>query len=254
MAARALTGLRDSILAGLSGKGLNRFLTSRVRIEVVRYCDLTADLQAFVGRAGSVILDVGANVGQSAETYSRIFPAATIYSIEPFPDSYDQLVAKRIPRVKPIQAAMASVDGQRALHVNADSRANSLLPSSQQGRGIFPEKLVQVGEIQVNLMTLDRLQQQEGFNTVDFLKIDTQGSELEVLNGGPKLLPSVRVVQVESNFIPQYEGSSTFSEVDLCLREAGFRLYNIYNIYQDPRTRQRVYALGLFLNGRYFRP
>jgi FkbM family methyltransferase len=199
-----------------------------------------------------MILDVGANIGQSAERYSKAFPTAAIYSFEPFPASYDQLVQAAIPRVTAMRVAVSSHPGRAMLKVNADSRANSLLSATTAGREIFPEKLVEVDEIEVDLVTLDEIRAQETFQQVDFLKIDTQGWELEVLAGAQALLPDVRVVQAECNFVPQYEGSSTFSEVDMYLRAHGFHLFNIYAIFQDPATRRRIYGLGVFLNGRHF--
>lgn len=242
----------DSLWSSLSGRGMNRLLKSWLSVEVVRFSDLLADVRNLIGRDASIILDVGANIGQSAEAYSRAFPAAAIYSFEPFPASYNQLVRKAIPRVTAIQAAVFSHPGRAILKVNADSRANSLLSATAEGREIFPEKLAEVDEIEVDLVTLDGLHAQEAFEYVDFLKIDTQGSELEVLAGAEAILPDVRIVQAECNFVPQYEGSSTFSDIDLHLRAAGFYLFNIYDLFQDPATRRRIYGLGLFINRRFF--
>lgn len=244
--------LHDSLWDRLSGRGLNRLLKSWLSIEIVRFPDLLEDLTKLIGRDASIILDVGANIGQSAEAYSRKFRTAAIYSFEPFPASYDRLVQKAIPRVIATRAAVSSRSGRGILKVNADSRANSLLSATPEGREIFPEQLAEIDEIEVDLVTLDELRAREALEHVDFLKIDTQGSELEVLAGAHALLPDVRVLQAECNFVPQYEGSSTFSDIDLQLRAAGFHLFNIYEIFQDPATRRRIYGLGVFLNGRYF--
>jgi FkbM family methyltransferase len=247
-----ISRLRNRMLTSLSGKGINRFLRSSLSIDVTRHADLLKDLQRLLGPNPALILDVGANVGQSAQVYSQMFPTATIYSFEPFAQSYEQLVNKRIARVKSIQAAVGAQTGRATLQVNADSRANSLLPSNAEGRQVFPEKLAKVSEVEVDVIALDNLRAQEALTYVDFLKIDVQGSELAVLAGATELLLNVGIVQAECNFVPQYQGSSTFSDVDIRLRAAGFFLYNVYHLYQDPSTRRTIYCLGLFLNSRRY--
>ncbi len=244
--------VRRRVLDLLSGRGLNRLIRSRFGVEVVRYTDLLGDLARIIGAEASIILDIGANVGQSAATYAATFPRATIWSFEPYPVAYKALLSKRLPRVKAVRAAVGSLPGKATLQVNADSRNNSLLIPTSVGRQIFPTKLRKLDEVVVDVTTLDAWCERESPPYVDFVKIDTQGSEMQVLAGASTLLPRVGAIQAECNFIPQYDGSSTFSEVELQLRAAGFFLYNLYTIYQDPGSGRRVYALGLFLNSRYF--
>jgi FkbM family methyltransferase len=62
---------------------------------------------------------------------------------------------------------------------------------------------------------------------VDFLKIDVQGAEMDVLNGQMRTLSSAVVVQVEVPFIPFYEGQASFAEIDKYLRGRGFILHRL---------------------------
>ncbi len=60
---------------------------------------------------------------------------------------------------------------------------------------------------------------------VDFLKIDVQGSELSVFQGGETLLEGVSLIQTEVEFLELYEGQPLFAEVDQYLRGRGFQLH-----------------------------
>lgn len=62
----------------------------------------------------------------------------------------------------------------------------------------------------------------------DFIKIDTEGSELEILKGGKELLRKVSGIEVEVSFNPMYEGQPLFSEIDAFLREQGFQLFDLH--------------------------
>ncbi len=58
----------------------------------------------------------------------------------------------------------------------------------------------------------------------DFLKLDTQGSELDILRGSSRTLEETSLVEVEVEFCPMYEGQPLFADVDALLRADGFEL------------------------------
>ena len=57
---------------------------------------------------------------------------------------------------------------------------------------------------------------------LDFLKMDFQGAEREVLAHGRAKLADAVVIQTEVSFVPMYQGQPVFGEIDLALRELGF--------------------------------
>ncbi len=227
---------------------INRFLRKGLAIEVRRYSDITRDLRLLVGADATVILDIGANTGQSAELFSRVFPRASIFAIEPYEPSYNAIVAKRLQRVHPHLAAIGASSGTVVLHVNSHAETNSLLAANSDGRRLFPEQMVSLSTTQVEMINLDSFAAREGLDRIDFIKIDVQGTELEVLQGGQSVLSRARVIQIECNFIPTYEGSSVYSEVDIALRKAGFDFYNFYGLHQDPESRRIVFGDALYVN------
>ena len=67
-----------------------------------------------------------------------------------------------------------------------------------------------------------RLDDINDIKEVDLLKIDTQGSELNILVGGEQVLNNTLCIQLEVSFIPLYEGQPSFGEINVYLRKHGF--------------------------------
>ena len=74
-------------------------------------------------------------------------------------------------------------------------------------------------EIRVQTQRLDDIGEIEA---MDFLKIDIQGTELQVFNSGRRRLSKAIAVQTEVSFVPLYQGQPSFGAIDLILRESGF--------------------------------
>lgn len=64
-----------------------------------------------------------------------------------------------------------------------------------------------------------------GLEDVDFMKLDVQGAECDVLRAGPKRLAEAVIVQVEVEFVALYKNQPLFADVDAILRGAGFQFH-----------------------------
>lgn len=64
----------------------------------------------------------------------------------------------------------------------------------------------------------------------DFLKLDVQGAEVDVMNGAPNVLAELVVVHTEVEFVPMYRGQPLFAEVDQRMRKAGFLFHKFAGI------------------------
>lgn len=80
---------------------------------------------------------------------------------------------------------------------------------------------------QVQLVSLDELVASGAVEPPDFLKIDTQGFELEVLKGAEAALRSVVGIELEAQFRPLYKGQALFGEIHAWLYERGFILRDL---------------------------
>jgi len=88
--------------------------------------------------------------------------------------------------------------------------------------------------------------------TIDALKLDLQGFELEALRGLGRRLGEVRAILTEVELAPLYDGQPLFADVDLFLRAQGFRLFHLYELWSHPDG-QVTAADALYLNERFFR-
>jgi FkbM family methyltransferase len=88
----------------------------------------------FTGEKHLAVFDVGAYVGDITTAYAEIFPQATMYCFEPFPNSFKELcrLAKSRP-IKPYQIALSNQKGKAKLLINTDRSCNSMFPRPTKG-------------------------------------------------------------------------------------------------------------------------
>jgi FkbM family methyltransferase len=207
------------------------------------------------GRDVGIILDVGANVGQSARMYRRLFAAATIHSFEPFEATYRTLVeSTRDDRaIHPHRKAVANSCGSRRLHCNAFDQTNSLFPSAAGvGEYVPPDLMVETGSIEVETTTLDDFCAREGIGTIALLKLDVQGGELLSLQGATGLLGAraIDLIIAELLFAPLYEGQAEFLDVCHFLAGHGYRICGMYDLHYGARG-LLGWCDGLFASDRF---
>jgi FkbM family methyltransferase len=213
--------------------------------------DYLADIRQLVG-VPTVLLDVGANEGQSVVEFRRAFPQVQIHCFEPFPAAFERLkaTASLYPGVQVNHTAVGAKRGEASLFVNVHSVTNSLLPATGQAREFSdqPEATQNQGHVTVPVTTLDDYCTGLGIAQIDLLKIDTQGFELPVLTGGRGLLAAkqVRAVLLELNLAPMYEGQSRPGQVVDFLSDHGYRLVGIYNTHYH-NNRSVKWCDGLFV-------
>ncbi len=188
---------------------------------------------AFEG-AGLKIVDIGARGGPPREL-RLIGPFSDFFAFEPDVQAAEILAAAEKlqsdwRRVTVVPKAVASVGGQATLYVTAGASSSSLLEPDPDVAGRFEcaPALEVVSRIQVPSITLDAAAAEYDFEDACFLKLDTQGAELDILHSGVRLLERAVVgVYIESIFHPFYKGQSLFADNDEYLRRNGFFLVDL---------------------------
>lgn len=179
------------------------------------------------------IFDVGAYVGDIATTYRDIFPEATIYCFEPFPESFEKLCQLADGKfVKPYQIALCETNGRAKLQVDSDRSCNSLFPRPKTGAKYYSNNSHNIGKIEVETQALDTFCNKENISDIDILKLDVEGAEIKVLKGASERLRNkqIRLIYTEVMFVPHYEGGCLFHEVSGLLAQYGYTLFNLYNL------------------------
>lgn len=169
------------------------------------------------------VLDVGANSGQFASAVRCVLPDAQIYSFEPIPEVYKQLVKRMEPfgNFQAFCVALGCTTGEGTFWQCEFSKSSSLLRMSRAHQEAFPW----TSHNSPTKVVLDRLDNYlDSLQLVPgvLLKLDVQGYEMGVLEGARELLRHVQYIQVETSFAPLYEGQSSFNEVYRFLADAGF--------------------------------
>ena len=185
------------------------------------FFDLSDHIPALVP---AVIFDVGANVGQSAEAFLHAYPAAKIYCFEPVSASFHALreaLTEKAARVELHQLAIGAERGHARIATHGtDTCATMMAPSTDQYR--------QSEEVLVD--TLDAFCSDAGITQIDYLKIDTEGNDLNVLRGAQELLGAsgAAVVEVEAGMHPENRLHVPLEDLKGHLQEYGYRCFGIY--------------------------
>jgi FkbM family methyltransferase len=198
-------------------------------------------LGALLGRAGLKLIDVGAR-GEVRGPFAFLARHAELIAWEPDVDEAKRLKAQLSRqhdwrRVTVIPKAAGTEAGTATLHVTKKPGMSSLLPPNEEvvrrysaRRGFELEATVEVP-----VVSLDAAAEEYGFTDACLIKVDTQGTELDILRSGERLVrESLLGVYVETLFRPFYVGQSLFSDIDAYLRERGFVLMSLRRTQQRP--------------------
>ena len=126
--------------------------------------------------------------------------------------------------------------------------SSSLLPVRSSVGGMGESMDLRVREqVTVQLRTMDELVDESlPPGPIDLLRIDTQGTELDVLKGAGRCLKRVRLIWTEVSFRHLYEGSVLFSDVHAHLTREGFRFHSLHEGFRGS-DRELLQADALFL-------
>ena len=171
----------------------------------------------------TTIVDVGANPIDGEPPYKAMLAAGLceVIGFEPQAEALARLEQKKGPRERYLPHALG--DGTRQmLNVCALEGMTSLLvpdPAHLALFNLFPIWGQVKNQIPVDTHKLDDIAE---IAAMDFLKMDAQGSERDVLAHGRARLKDAVAVQTEVSFVPLYKGQPVFGEIDLFLRGEGF--------------------------------
>jgi FkbM family methyltransferase len=198
----------------------------------------------------TVILDVGANVGQFARSIRKSGYRGRIISFEPLSDAHAYLLtaAQHDPLwTIASRCALAAKQGVTQINVAANSQSSSILNMLERHVTGDPGSGY-VGKETVTVTTLDSFLDGEPdlAGTAIALKIDTQGYEAEVLAGLHKWSDSVKVITTEMSLVALYRGQITFVDLYRMIEDRGYRCISIQPGFIDPRTYEVLQVDAIF--------
>lgn len=181
-------------------------------------------------------IDVGANEGQFVAMMRELSYRRQLVSIEPIPWLAQELLrrAKDAPCWNVIEGLVDIDPGEREFHVFGSSDFSSLHSPSPLGMREFGEFLSSQQLIRAYAQRLDSWLEQEAIPLPEpgriLLKSDTQGNDLEVLQGAGGILSLAAIVLVEVSYAPIYSTEANANKIVSFLADQGFILAGFFPI------------------------
>ena len=183
-----------------------------------------ADVSALMPGQISTIFDVGANTGMTAVELSYAFPDATIYSFEPVASTFADLEhnTRVLDRVQCFQLGLSSSARAVEIYHQIDSGWNSVSKNSDRG----------LGKTSIRLETIDAFCRDRDIRRLHILKTDTEGHDLQVLQGATGLLRegAIDAVYCEVGFRREDVGHTYFPEVLEYLQSHSLQFCALYGL------------------------
>jgi FkbM family methyltransferase len=179
------------------------------------------EMRELVGKDDPVIIEVGANSGQTTAEMLKAMPGATIHAFEPDPRAigkFRSTVAS--PRVYLYECAVGAINGTTTFHQSSGGEHLADYPQGwdQSGSIRRPNNHLLVWpwvkfekQIEVKVMTLDSWSEQHQVMAADFLWADVQGAESDMVHGAARFLQSVRYFYTEYSSDELYEDQITLA-------------------------------------------
>lgn len=183
----------------------------------------------------SEIVDIGANPIDGVPPYAVMLSSGLcrVTGFEPQADAFETLQQNKGSNERYLASAIG--DGrEHRLSICVGPGMSSLLEPDPAALELF-DVLKTLGEVTHELpVQTRRLDEVSEIEHLDFLKIDAQGSELAVFQGGRQKLSEAVVVQTEVSFVTLYKNQPAFGDIDLELRRQGFMPHCIAEIKHWP--------------------
>jgi FkbM family methyltransferase len=195
----------------------------------------------------NTVLDIGGSHGQFAKEAFRAFPGVTVYSFEPIPECYEELLALRElhPTLHPLPLALSDAEGEREFYVSRFRDSSSLQEMTPTHLEAWPQTEIEE-KIKVRVERLDAVAAKLALKAPVLAKLDIQGHEMAAIRGGRETLAACQRVMLECNFAPLYNGQPSFGEIYEEMRSMGFLFDGFIGHLRHPRTQELLSADVVF--------
>lgn len=175
-------------------------------------------------------LDIGAHFGETADTFKLIFPSANLKLFEGNP--YCEFALKMRGYDTHICLLGSGKDKTATFFVNPDDLASTgcSIYLEQSKEFSSPEEMI------LPICRLDDVIPESRRQDYDFIKMDVQGAELDVLEGSAEILKGIRFVLMEVSFKSYNKGAPLFAEAVAYMNKKNFVAVDMCDISWDKNT------------------
>ena len=191
-------------------------------------------------KVNHIYFDIGANLGQSIKRLKKLNPVSKIHSFEPTPELYKKL-EKKFNNDKYVilnSSGICDTDGYDNFYTYKHSKVNSFIPIDKKTK-LWKSRVLASSStdedfekiIKVNFTNIDNYCKNNNITEIDYIKIDTQGKEQEVLKGMLNLIKEQKVSIIELELIVGfgYKKRISFLDLERYLIPNGYKLIALDN-------------------------
>jgi FkbM family methyltransferase len=223
-------------LLKLAAKTVPDSLKQRFKEDLTRYfqapsMELSLKNMRRLGFSPTTIIDIGAHIGEWSCLANNIFPAASILMIEAQENkapALDQLVQGHPGKIQR-RIALLGPENRDGVPFNECDTA----PTGSSVLAFTSPEPLKFHVVRRRMETLDSVLANVGLARPNFLKLDVQGFELEILKGAPNALAAAEAVLLEVSTIAQYEAAPLFHEVVAFMNSRGYHVFDICTLMRQ---------------------
>lgn len=189
-------------------------------------------ISSFIKNSNGSVLDIGANVGAISIPLAKKYQKTNFYLFEAHPEIYEELIINKSYN------RLDNIDLYNFAISNENKQSISFYASNNfQNRGLSSLKInhdnIDCKKIQVNCISIDKFFEKKDIK-IDLIKIDTQGTELEVLKSSSQTIKKnkpVIIFEFESEYFPEKQKHEYYKNEII-----NFFKHEEYNLYMiDPK-------------------
>lgn len=211
-----------------------------------------------------IILDVGANEGQSINKYLNLFSNPTIHAFEPLEEQFDNLKIKYgLKRnIYLNNCAVGESNYKKSFNKAKKSSTSSFNNFNYNSNWIKNRSIEQNVDVEnffevvkdVSITSIDNYCKKNELNSIDLLKIDTQGFEDKVLEGSKEMIKknAIKIIICEIMFDNAYDKYFSFSDIEKYVIPNNFRMVGLDLINNTLFSGLVFFADVMYLNKKKF--
>tara|TARA_B100001057_G_C22652675_1_gene872702 strand:+ start:86 stop:979 length:894 start_codon:yes stop_codon:yes gene_type:complete len=195
-------------------------------------------------------IDVGA-ADNISRRWSKIKRNLNFIGFEPNSKEYKKIYNNDFGKFNIYNFALGNVNNIKKINIlNSEFASSFLLPNYKNLEQFSNYQRFQIKDtLNIRVKKLDSLK----LKKADFIKIDTQGYNLEVLKGSSKTLDKLVGIEIETEFFRIYKNQKLFEDTKKFLEKKNFEFINFYNLRRWSSFKDYNYGRVIFCNSLFLK-